>query len=187
LIEPIPPGPAALQPGDEILVSGPLGQHGVAVLTCRERLAFDPAPRSDVASLVNAVAALRAAGVPVRALRDCTRGGLAAVLHEWADACGQTLAIEDEALPVTEIVRGVCELLGLDSVYIAGEGVMAVAVPTGCADKALAALRRVTESAQAVRVGEVRPRSSTAVLIRRASGREVPLDEPLAAALPRIC
>jgi hydrogenase expression/formation protein HypE len=187
LIEPIPPGPAALQPGDEILVSGPLGQHGVAVLTCRERLAFDPAPRSDVASLVNAVATLRAAGVPVRAFRDCTRGGLAAVLHEWADACGQTLAIEDELLPVTEVVRGVCELLGLDPVYIAGEGVMAVAVPAGCTATALAALREVPESVQAVRVGEVRQRSAAAVLVWRASGREVPLDEPLAEALPRIC
>jgi len=186
-IEPAPRGPAALQPGDELLVSVPIGQHGIAVLACRERLGFDPPPRSDAAPLADAVEALRRAGVPLQALRDATRGGLAAVLHEWAEACGRTMAIREAALPVTPEVRGACELLGLDPVYIAGEGVMVVAVPPGQAETALSALHGVRETAGAVRIGAVRERTLVPVLIQRASGRELPLDEPLAAHLPRIC
>jgi hydrogenase expression/formation protein HypE len=186
-VEPAPPGPSALQPGDELLVSGPIGQHGIAVLACREGLGFDPPPESDAAPLADAVEALRRAGVPVRALRDATRGGLAAVLHEWAEACGHTMLIREQALPVTPEVRGACELLGLDPVYIAGEGVMVVAVPPGHSEAALAALHGVRETVAAVRIGTVRARTVVPVLIERASGREMPLDEPLAAHLPRIC
>jgi hydrogenase expression/formation protein HypE len=186
-LEPCPLGPAALQPGDELLVSGPIGQHGMAVLACRERLGFDPPPRSDVASLADAVEALRRGGVPVQVMRDATRGGIAAVLHEWAEACGHTLSIREEALPVTPEVRGACELLGLDPVYIAGEGVLVVAVPRGHSEAALAALRGVRETVGAARIGVVRTRVLVPVLIERGSGRELPLDEPLAAHLPRIC
>jgi hydrogenase expression/formation protein HypE len=181
------PGPRALEPGDEIFVSGPIGRHGVAVLAAREGLAFDPAPESDTAPLFEAVSALRAAGVPVRAMRDATRGGLAAVLHEWAEASGRTLAIVEGRLPVTPEVRGVCELLGLDPVYIACEGVMAVAVPAAFGHKALEVLQKVPQAAQASRIGAVRTKTITPVLISRGLGREQPLDEPVAAALPRIC
>jgi hydrogenase expression/formation protein HypE len=186
-LDPAPPGPSALRPGDEILVTGPIARHGVAVLAAREGLAFDPPPRSDTAPLFRAVEALHTAEVPVRAMRDATRGGLAAVLHEWAEASGQTLAIDEGRLPVTPEVRGVCELLGLDPVHIACEGVMAVAVPARWSDAALAALQRVSQAAAAIRVGEVRPRAAAPVLISRGLGREQALDEPVAAALPRIC
>jgi hydrogenase expression/formation protein HypE len=187
LVEPIPPGPAALQVGDELIVTGPLGRHGIAVLAAREGLALEPPPASDVASLRPATEALRATGVPVRCLRDATRGGLAAVLHEWADACGHTLAVMEAMLPVTPEVRGACELLGLDPVYIANEGVMVAAVPSSYSELALAALRAVPVSAGAMCVGEVRTRTAVPVLVRRVSGRELSLDEPTAAHLPRIC
>lgn len=187
LVPPVPPGPARLQAGDAILVSGPIGRHGVAVLTAREGLGFDPPPRSDCAPLFAAVEALRQADVPVRAMRDATRGGLAAVLHEWADPCGLTMAVDEGRLPVTDDVRGVCELLGLDPLHVASEGTMVIAVPKDAAEEAVAALRSVSVSAAAARIGSVIPRRLAPVLIRRALGRELPVDEPLGILLPRIC
>ncbi len=181
IVLPCPPGPAALEAGDQILVSGPIGRHGMAVMACREGLQFDPAPISDCAPLVDAVAALRRAEVPVRAMRDATRGGLAAVLHEWAEASRKTLAIEETQLPLTTEVRGACELLGLDPVHVACEGTMVLAVPASQVQQALAALQSVPESAGAVRVGEVRAQRLAPVVVRRALGQELALDEPLGA------
>lgn len=187
LLTPAPSGPSTLGPGDEILVTGPIGCHGTAVMASREHLDFDPPPRSDSGPLVSAVAALRDAGVQVRALRDATRGGLAAVLHEWADACELTLSVDESRLPVTDAVRGVCEVLGLDAVHVACEGTMAVAVVAGETERALEALRGVPESAQAVAVGRVTERRSAPVVVRRLLGHDLPLDEPMGAPLPRIC
>ncbi len=186
-VEPISAGPSSMVPGDVLLTSGPLGRHGVAVLSVREELGFDPPPRSDSAPLFDSVDALRSAGVPVRAMRDATRGGATAVLHEWAEASGLTLVVDEHRLPVTPEVRGACELLGLDPLQIANEGTMLVAVPPQAADEAVAALRSVPESAGAAVVGEVRPQVGTPVLVRRVLGREQPLDEPTGAPLPRIC
>lgn len=180
-------GPQALEIGDELLVSGPIGQHGLAVLAAREGLLFDPPLESDSGALFPAVDALRQAGVPVKALRDATRGGVAAVLHEWAEASGQTLAVEGADIPVTAGVRGAAELLGLDPLHIACEGTMVVAVPAGMSEAVLAVLQRVPVSAGAVRVGEVLPSQRARVVVRRALRRLVPLDEPIGAPLPRIC
>lgn len=182
-----PPGPAALEIGDEILVSGPIAQHGVAVLAAREELGLSPPPRSDCASLNDAVNALRAAGIPVRAMRDATRGGVAAVLHEWADACGHALAIVERHVPLAEDVRGACELLGLDPLHIANEGTMVVAVESGAGASALEALHSVAISAGAAAIGQVVPREVSPVVVARGLGQPCPLDEPLGAPLPRIC
>lgn len=181
------PGPAALAPGDELLVSGPIGRHGMAVLGQRESLPFDPPVESDSASLLPAVEALREAEVPVTALRDATRGGAAAVLFEWAAASGRTLAVDGAKLPVTPSVRGACELLGLEPLHVACEGTMVVAVPAGASAVALAALRSAPVSAGAARIGEVLSRKVAPVVVSRALRRHVPLDEPLGAPLPRIC
>jgi hydrogenase expression/formation protein HypE len=182
-----PDGPRALEAGDEIIVTGPIGRHGIAVMAAREGLEFDPPPQSDSAPLVEAVNALQQAAIPVRALRDATRGGLGAVLHEWADASGKTLTIEERRLPVTPEVRGACELLGLDPIHVANEGTMIVAVPRGAAERALAVLRTVRETAQSVCIGRVESRRLTAVIVERGAQQSIPLDEPVGAPLPRIC
>lgn len=182
-----PPGPQTLEVGDELIVSGPIGRHGIAVMAVREGLDFDPPPQSDSAPLVAAVDALRAAGIPVRAMRDATRGGVGAVLYEWADAAGVTLAIEDRLLPVDPHVRGACELLGLDPIHVANEGTMVVAARRGDSDRVLSALAHVPETAQSVRIGRVEHRGVAPVVIERGAGQRVPLDEPLGAPLPRIC
>lgn len=187
LEDPVLPGPAALAPGDVLLVSGPVGRHGIAVLAARESLFAPPLPESDCGELYSAVAALRLAGVPLKALRDATRGGAAAVLHEWAHASGHTLSVEEAAVPVTPQVRGACELLGLDPLFVANEGTLLAAVPAAVVDAALEALRSVPTAAGAAVIGAVRPRGPAAVTIRRGLRREAPLDEPWGAPLPRIC
>jgi hydrogenase expression/formation protein HypE len=159
----------------------------MAVMTAREGLSFDPPPTSDSAPLIDAISAMRAAEIELRALRDATRGGVAAVLHEWAETSQLTLAIEESQLPVTPEVRGACELLGLDPIHVANEGTMLIAVSEGSTDKALETLRDIPETRHAARIGEVRRRTIVPVVVQRALGQEVALDEPLGAPLPRIC
>lgn len=186
-IAPPPAGPKALVVGDEVIVTGPIGRHGIAVLAAREGLNFEPPPQSDCAPLVDAVEAIQQSGVAVRALRDATRGGLGAVCHEWAEACGHTIVVKDHLLPVTPDVRGACELLGLDPIHVANEGTMAVAVPQGHANRAIDVLRQVPETAQAVCIGRVVRRKLAGVVVQRGACRDIPLDEPIGAPLPRIC
>ncbi len=181
------PGPDALQCGDELLVSGPIGRHGMAVMVAREQLDVQPCPTSDCGSLVPAVEALRRAEVPVVALRDATRGGVSAVLHEWSASCGCTLAVDERQVPVTPEVRGVCELLGLDPLHVANEGTMVVAVREGFGAAAADVLRLVPIAEHATVIGRVQEKRVSAVVIQRGLGRYLPLDEPLGAPLPRIC
>jgi hydrogenase expression/formation protein HypE len=187
LVEPAPAGPASLQIDDVLVVSGPIGRHGMAVMAAREGFDFDPPPVSDSAPLVEVVEALRAARVPVRVMRDATRGGVAAVLHEWAEASGKTMSIDEGKLPVTPEVRGACELLGLDPIHVACEGTMVIAVPPAAAADALTALRRAPLAAAATAFARVQQRGFVPVVATRATGQNVPLDEPLGALLPRIC
>lgn len=187
LIEPAPDGPQALTPGDELLVSGPIGRHGIAVLAARDALGFEPPPQSDCGPLFASVEALRTSGIPCRAIRDATRGGVAAVLHEWAAASRCTLEIDEGQLPVTGDVRGACELLGLDPLFVACEGTMVVAVPPGWAAAAVSALRQHSESAGAAVIGRVISPAAAPVVVRRMFGKLQPLDEPSGAPLPRIC
>jgi hydrogenase expression/formation protein HypE len=186
-IEKLSARPRQLQLGDEILVSGPIAKHGMAVMAIRESLAFDPVPTSDSGSLVDAAAALWAADLQVRAMRDATRGGVAAVLHEWSESCGLTISVEESRIPVTPEIRGVCEVLGLDPLHVANEGTMVVSVPGDSAAAALEVLRKFPQTSDAVRIGQVVQRKSALVVVRRALGREMPLDEPIGAPLPRIC
>jgi hydrogenase expression/formation protein HypE len=182
-----PPGPASLAVGDELLVSGPIGRHGIAVLSAREGLAVEPAPVSDCGPVLAAVDSLRSAGVKIRAMRDATRGGIAAVLHEWAAASCTTMDIDERSVPVTSDVRGICELLGLDPFHVANEGTLVAAVEPGESSRALMALHQLDAFSQAARIGVVEPGGIAPVVVRRALGRAQPLDEPLGAPLPRIC
>lgn len=184
---PLIPGPTTLQPGDELLVSGPIANHGMAVMAAREQFDFEPLPTSDCAPLTPVIDALRNSRIPFKALRDATRGGVAAVLHEWAASAQCTLAIEEPRVPVTSEVRGICELLGLDPLHVANEGVMLVAVPPGYGEAAVKAMRTVDISARATVIGRAQPKELSPVLIQRGLGRFQPLDEPLGAPLPRIC
>lgn len=187
LIEPAPPGAATIQEGDLLIVSGPVGQHGIAILSAREQLQFEPPPTSDCAPLHELANALRDAGVRPRALRDATRGGVTAVLHEWARDCGNTLVIDETLVPVSDEVRGVCELLGLDPLSVANEGTMVIAIASQDANVSLQALHRFDAGKQATIVGEVRTRGAIPVIVKRILGRESPLIEPTGALLPRIC
>jgi hydrogenase expression/formation protein HypE len=182
-----PAGPKALEVGDELIVTGPIGRHGIAVMAAREGLDFDPPPESDSAPLVAAVAALQRAEIPIRSIRDATRGGLGAVFHEWAEASGKTLVIDERLLPVTPGVRGACELLGLDPIHVANEGTMIVAVPPSYTERTIEVLRSIPETAHSVNIGRVEPRGLAAVVIARGAHQKIPLDEPVGAPLPRIC
>jgi hydrogenase expression/formation protein HypE len=185
LLEPAPPGAASLSPGDALLVTGPVGCHGIAVLCAREELGFDPLPTSDCGPLSDAAEALRSARIVPRAMRDATRGGVTAVLHEWAQDCGLTLSIEEKSVPATDAARGVCELLGLDPLSVACEGTMVVAVSPADAQAALLALRSVRPHSAII--GEIHARRGPPVAIRRLLGHEQVLAEPSGAPLPRIC
>ncbi len=187
LMLPIPPGPTALQPGDELIVTGPLGRHGIAILASRENLGFEPPPRSDCAPLTPISVLLRECQCPVRAMRDATRGGVAAVLHEWASQAGVTLSIDESQVPVSEEVRGACELLGLDPLHVPNEGTMVLAVPAGWGIRALAILRTLVIASGSSVIGRVVSQRIAPVIIRRALGNDQPLDEPLGSPLPRIC
>jgi hydrogenase expression/formation protein HypE len=180
-------GATQLEPGDELIVTGPIGQHGVAIMVARENLPFEPPPQTDCQSLFPAVAALAQHGLQPRAMRDATRGGVAAVLHEWAAASGLAIAIEQTRVPVTDQVASVCELLGLDPLYVANEGTMVVAVAPGQADRFIAVLRKTDVARHAVKIGQVTQRHGSPVTVSRSLGRPQPLDEPIGAPMPRIC
>lgn len=178
----------ALCPSDALLVSGPIGQHGMAVLVAREQLNLTPLPVSDCAPLHVACATLRdELGADLRAMRDATRGGVSAVLHEWSEASGTTMKLSESLLPISPEVRGACELLGLDALHVANEGTFVAAVAPHAVDRAIAALRAVQVSSQARVIGEVIERGRAAVVIERLFGRLHPVDEPAGAPLPRIC
>ncbi|MFM7036232.1 MAG: hydrogenase expression/formation protein HypE [Planctomycetaceae bacterium] len=183
---PVPPGPASIQDGDCLILSGDIGRHGVAVLAARGQLQSDL--KSDCGSLVPAAAALQAtAGEQLRCMRDCTRGGVAAVLHEWATETPLAFELDEARIPVSPAVRGAAELLGLDPLHLPNEGTLAAVVSRDAAANALQALRDLSDFSRAAVVGVVRPRSLSPVLVQRGAGRPRPLDEPAGAPLPRIC
>jgi hydrogenase expression/formation protein HypE len=183
-----PLGPNGIRPGDNLLVSGPIARHGVAILSAREELGFFPAPESDCGSLVEPITRLWSAGLQPRSMRDATRGGVAAVLHEWAASSGLTMRLEQHRLPVSEVTMGVCELLGLDPLHVANEGTMVLAVSPEQTARAVEVLSGCSQTAQVAVVGRATERVAGApVLVQRGFGREQPLDEPLGAPLPRIC
>ena len=177
--------PSRAAPGDAILVSGDIGRHGMAVLSVREGLAFESPITSDCASVYPIVAALLDAGVDVHVLRDPTRGGLAAALHEIASDAGLNLEIEEAAIPVSEAVAAACEILGLDPLHIACEGRFVAFVPEAHAEVALAAMSAV--GAAPVRIGTALGRGSGSVVMRGPLGNRRPLDLPDGELLPRIC
>jgi len=175
------------RPGDKLLVSGPLGDHGVAILSARADLALDAGIVSDTAALNGLVAEMVAAAPDVRVLRDLTRGGLAAACNELAQASGVGMTLDQAALPVRREVAAACEVLGLDPVHVANEGrLLAIAAP-GDADALLAAMRAHPLGREAALVGEVTDDDRRLVEMRTAFGGRRLVDWLNGEQLPRIC
>ncbi len=181
------PGPSRATAGDAVIVSGSIGRHGMAIMAAREGLAFESTITSDSACLVPLVESLKASGVSVHVLRDPTRGGVASALNEIAAASGVAIMLDEEALPVDENVRAACEVLGLDPLYVANEGVMLAIVPESDAARTLEAMRSHPLGLDAVRIGRVIAQPSGAVLLRTALGGTRVVDLLPGDQLPRIC
>ena len=180
-------GPAAVQPGDAVIVSGDLGRHGIAILSVREGLEFESPILSDTASVWPSVEALLNGGIEIHCLRDLTRGGLATTLNEIASDCNICIKLEEALIPVEETVQSACEILGLDPLYIANEGRFSVFVPAAQADAALEIMKKVPVSQGSVRVGKVeKAPGGTVVLQSRIGGNRV-VDMLSGEQLPRIC
>ena len=182
------PSPQAVRPGDKVLINGPIGLHGMAIMSVREGLGFDAEGLlSDSAPLGQLVAALYEAGLRPRCLRDATRGGVAAALSEIASAAQVGIILEEDAVPVPELVKGACEILGLDPLLVANEGKMLVFVRPEDEPLALAILRTHPLGANAAVIGQVVEEEEGSVLIHTALGSTYMLDIPAGEELPRIC
>jgi hydrogenase expression/formation protein HypE len=180
-------GPQAVQPGDAVVVSGDLGAHGVAILSVREGLEFEAPVVSDTAPLWAPVEALLAAGIEVHCLRDLTRGGLASTLNEIASTRKVGIRIRETAIPVEEVVRGACELLGLDPLYVANEGRFAAFVPAAQAARVVGILSAFPACRQASIAGEVTADSAGTVVLESRIGGSRVVDMLSGEQLPRIC
>jgi len=180
-------GPAAVQPGDAVIVSGDLGRHGVAILSVREGLEFESPIVSDTASVWPSVEALLNGGIEIHCLRDLTRGGLATTLNEIASDRNICIKLEEVLIPVEETVQSACEILGLDPLYVANEGRFAVFVLGAQADAALEIMKKVSVSQGSVRVGKVEETPGRTVVLQSRIGGNRVVDMLSGEQLPRIC
>ena len=176
-----------VRPGDVVLVSGYVGDHGMAVMLAREALELEADIESDSAPLHTLVAALLEAAPNTRTIKDPTRGGVATTLNEIANRARVAIAVDEERVPVRVAVRGACEILGLDPLHIANEGKLVAIVPQAEADAALAALRAHPLGGDAAVIGEVQAEPLGMVLLRTGIGGSRVLDMLVGDPLPRIC
>ena len=180
--------PSGLRPGDRIIVSGGIGEHGTAIMLARGQFDLDADVESDTRSLWPAAdALLEAAGSELRCMRDATRGGVASVLNELARASGVAMIVREADVPVLPAVAGAAELLGIDPMYIANEGKLVAFVGPERAERALAALRAVPGCELAAEIGEVKTEPPGMVLVQTAFGGKRVLDQLVGDPLPRIC
>ena len=175
------------RPGDAILVNGTLGDHGVAILVARNELDLHSDIESDCQPLHGLVQAMLAACPDIHCLRDATRGGLATVLNEFAVASNVGMRLDERALPLKPEVRGACEMLGLDVLYMANEGKLVAVVPSAAAGAVLAAMRAHPAGADAAIVGEVLAEPAGHVILHTLFGGERVVDMLAGEQLPRIC
>ncbi len=181
-------GPHRAQAGDAILVSGTVGDHGMAIMSVREGLEFESQIRSDCAALNGLIAeVLAAVGNAVHAMRDPTRGGLASTLNEIAQNSGVGMAIDEASLPVRPEVHSACELLGLDPVYVANEGKVVFFVAPEAADQVLAVLRAHPLGRDAAKIGRVTAEHPRMLVARTAMGSNRVIAIQIGEQLPRIC
>jgi hydrogenase expression/formation protein HypE len=181
-------GPHRAQPGDAILVSGTIGDHGMAIMSVREGLEFESQIRSDCAALNGMIAEVLAAACgAVHTMRDPTRGGLASTLNEIAQASGVGIEIDEPSLAVRPEVQSACELLGLDPVYVANEGKAVFFVAPDAADQVLAVLRAHPLGRDAARIGRVTAEHKRMLVARTAMGANRVIPTQIGEQLPRIC
>ena len=187
----VPPGVQVsgdlARPGDVVILSGSIADHGVTVLVQREGLTFDADVRSDSASLNHLVARMFAAAQGIHVLRDPTRGGVATTLNEIAGQSGVGIRIDEQRLPVKDSVAGICELLGVDPLYVANEGKLLAFVDPADADAVLAAMREDPLGKEAVAIGEVTGQHPGRVVLQTRIGGSRIVDMLSGEQLPRIC
>jgi hydrogenase expression/formation protein HypE len=179
--------PTSVQPGDAILLSGDIGRHGMAIMAAREGLSFETTIESDCAPLTSLVFSLLDAGIEVHCLRDLTRGGLASALVEISQASTWHIHIDEKLMPVREDVRGACEILGLDPMYVANEGRFVAFIAQKDAERATAILRAQEDGTGAVVIGQVGPKPDHMVTMRSVIGANRIIDMISGEQLPRIC
>ena len=180
--------PLRAQPGDVVLINGPIAQHGIAIMSVREGLAFETTIVSDSAPLPGLVQAMLAAGgEAVHVLRDPTRGGVASATNEIAQKAGVGIRLREKDIPIAEDVQGACEILGLDPLYVANEGKCLALVAPAAADQVLAAMRAHPLGRQAAAIGEVAAAHPGRVLLRSRIGGTRVVDLLSGEQLPRIC
>ncbi len=180
-------GGSQARPGDKVIINGTMGDHGIAVMANRQGLEFQNKIASDCAPLNHLVAKTLEICPETRVLRDPTRGGVATTLNEIAQQSGVGILLEEEALPVREQVRGVCEILGLDPLYVANEGKVLAIVPGDRADEVLAAMRQEKYGAEAAVIGEVVEEPKGKVFLQTLIGGRRIVDMLVGDQLPRIC
>jgi hydrogenase expression/formation protein HypE len=180
------PSAGRAQAGDVVIVNGWLGDHGAAILNARGDLALDADIETDCAPLNRLVEAMFAACPDIHCLRDATRGGLATVLNEFAERSSVDMLLKEAALPIRTPVRGMCEILGLDPLYLANEGKLVAVVPADTADAVLAAMQRIPEGYHACIIGTVEEGDGH-VILKTAFGGERIVDMLPGEQLPRIC
>jgi len=178
---------ANARPGDVVLLNGPIGMHGLAIMTQREGLSFSSTLASDCAPLNGLVAAMLATGLPIHCLRDPTRGGLATTLNEIAAQSHVGIEIDEAEVPVPETVQAACELLGLDPLYAANEGKLVAFVPPEAAPALLESMRRHPYGREAAVIGSVTADDKARVVLRTRLGARRALSMLTGAQLPRIC
>lgn len=179
--------PDRIRPGDALLLSGDIGRHGIAIMAQREGLAFESTIESDCAPVAGLVMKLLEEGIEIRCLRDLTRGGLAAALVEIAAQAGRQIDIEERQIPVQEEVRGACEILGLDPLYVANEGRFVAFVAAAQAERALEIMRAHPSGEGATIIGGVAEEESGLVTLQSAIGVRRIVDRLSGEQLPRIC
>jgi hydrogenase expression/formation protein HypE len=180
-------GPHRLRPGDEIVISGPIGLHGMAIMALREGIELETEIRSDSAPVYPMVEALAAAGLEIHMLRDPTRGGVSSALNEMAGRGGVGILLDEEPLPIPADVEGVCEILGLDPLYVANEGNFLAIVAEGQGARALETLHQHPLGTRAALIGRVAADHPGVVVMRTRIGGERVVDMMSGEQLPRIC
>jgi len=187
----VPPGvnisARRARPSDVVIVNGFLGDHGAAILVARKQLALQSDIESDCAPLGSLVDAMLGACKDIHCMRDATRGGVATVLNEFAVSSGVAIRIQENALPIREEVKGACEILGLDPLYLANEGKLVAIVPAHAASSVLEAMRAHPAGAHAAVIGEVVAQPAGIVVLHTGFGGQRIVDMLVGEQLPRIC